>query len=194
MSKSDRLNCRAKDYMASYGCILKDMICGMCEADMDESISGNFIRQMLPHHRAAIEMSENFLKYTDNEKLACIAQNIIEEQSACIAKMRKILCCCGNVINCCKDLCEYECRVNCIIKSMIRDMNFAYADNSIECNFIREMIPHHRGAIMIAKAAMCHCLCDELKPLLESIISSGEKSIDEMKCTAECLNCKCMCV
>lgn len=32
MNKNDRLNCRTKDYMASFGCILKDMICGMCEA------------------------------------------------------------------------------------------------------------------------------------------------------------------
>ena len=194
MNKNDRLNCRTKDYMASFGCILKDMICGMCEADMDDSISGNFIRQMIPHHRAAIEMSENFLKYTDNEKLACIAQNIIADQTRGIENLRKALCCCSSVTNCCKDLCEYKCRMNCIMKSMFKDMNCAYVDNSIECNFIRQMIPLAQGGIMMAKAAMCYCICDELKPILESIISGQEKAIAEMKCVAECLNCRCMCM
>ncbi|MFR0902501.1 MAG: hypothetical protein ACLSFO_02075 [Anaerovoracaceae bacterium] len=47
---------------------------------------------------------------------------------------------------------------------------------------------------MMAKAAMCYCICDELKPILESIISGQEKAIAEMKCVAECLNCKCMCM
>ncbi|MCI8349450.1 MAG: DUF305 domain-containing protein [Firmicutes bacterium] len=192
MSKSIVLNCRVKGYMATYACILKDMICGMIEAECDDSISGNFIRQMIPHHVAAIEMSENLLKYTDNEKLACIAQNIIAEKTESIRDMRRALCCCCNSINSCRDLCEYKCRINCIIKEMFEEMKCAYIDNSIECNFIRTMIPHHKGAIRMAKTALCYCICDELKPILESIIDSQEKGIAEMECIAECLNCRCM--
>ena len=95
---------------------------------------------------------EDCLLYT-SEKLACIAQNIIAEQTESIRDMRRALCCCCNSINSCRDLCEYKCRINCIIKEMFEEMKCAYIDNSIECNFIRTMIPHHKGAIRMAK--MC---------------------------------------
>lgn len=39
---------------------------GVCLTD---SISGNFIMQMIPHHTAAIEMSANILKYTTDPQL-----------------------------------------------------------------------------------------------------------------------------
>jgi len=192
MSKNFSLNCRVKDYMASYACILKDMICGMCEAELDDSISGNFIRQMIPHHRAAIEMSENLLRYTDNEELACVAQNIIDEQTRGIENMRKALCCCKNATNCCTDLCEYQCRINRIMKNMFEEMNCAYVDNNIDCNFIRQMIPHHKAAVMMSKTALCYCICDELKKILDTIIRSQEEGIAEMECIANCLDCKCV--
>ena len=192
MSRNEKLNCRVKDYMASFGCILKDMICGMCETELDDSISGNFIRQMIPHHRAAIEMSENLLRFTDNEELAKIAQNIIAEQTRGIDNMRRALRCCKNMTNSCRDLCEAQCRINKVIKAMTKEMGCAYIDNSIECNFIRQMIPHHRAAIGMAKTVLCYCICDELKPILESIISSQEKGISEMECLADCMGCKCV--
>ena len=75
---------------------------------------------------------------------------------------------------------------------MFEEMKCAYIDNSIECNFIRTMIPHHKGAIRMAKTALCYLICDELNPILESIIDSQEKGIAEMECIAECLNCRCM--
>lgn len=41
------------------------MIQGMTDDELDESISHNFIVQMIPHHKAAIEMSQNLLQYTN---------------------------------------------------------------------------------------------------------------------------------
>lgn len=192
MNRNEQMNCRTKEYMQNACCILKEMLCGMCAAEMDDSISGNFIRQMIPHHRAAIEMSENLLKYTDNEDLARLAQNIVAEQTAGIDCLRKVQRCCRNVTNCCTDLCEYKCRVNRIIKTMMQDIDCAYIDNSIECNFIRQMLPQQRAGLMMAKTAMCYCICDELKPVLNSIINATEKAIGEMKCISDCLDCKCM--
>lgn len=53
------------------------MIQGMTEAELTGSISDNFIVQMIPHHRAAIEMSGNILKYTTSIPLQEIALGII---------------------------------------------------------------------------------------------------------------------
>ena len=49
-------------YLADYRNIVQNMIMEMTSAELDCSISHNFISQMIPHHKAAIEMSENILK------------------------------------------------------------------------------------------------------------------------------------
>lgn len=62
MEKSSRLSNVTKNYLSAFNCILDEMIQRMTEAEQSDSISHNFIVQMIPHHRAAIEMSENILK------------------------------------------------------------------------------------------------------------------------------------
>lgn len=53
------------------------MIQGMTSPELSCSISHNFIVQMIPHHRAAIEMSHNLLCYTTDIALQNIAVNTI---------------------------------------------------------------------------------------------------------------------
>ena len=53
------------------------MIQQMNSAQLSNSISYNFIVQMIPHHKAAIEMSCNLLQYTTLVPLQEIALNII---------------------------------------------------------------------------------------------------------------------
>ena len=73
-----------KAYLAQFYHILDEMITGMTNAELGESISLNFIHQMIPHHRAAIEMSRNILQYTTSPALEQIAENIITEQTKSI--------------------------------------------------------------------------------------------------------------
>ena len=63
-------------YLEQYHKILEDMICGMHDAELTDSISHNFIVQMIPHHKAAIEMSVSLLKYTTWIPLQTIAANM----------------------------------------------------------------------------------------------------------------------
>lgn len=191
MSKRTILDCDAKEYVNAYACILEKMICGMLGANLGESISANFIRQMIPHHRGAIEMAKNILCYTDNCKLQAIAKNIIEEQTRSIDNMQNALCCCVEVSNSCSDLCEFQCRMNTIMKNMFEEMNCAGVDNNTDCDFIREMIPHHMGAVKMSETALCYCICDELKPILEAIILSQERGIAQMEELSNCLGCCC---
>ena len=75
-------------YLEQYHKILEDMICGMHDAELTDSISHNFIVQMIPHHKAAIEMSVSLLKYTTWIPLQNIAENIIMEQRRGVANMK----------------------------------------------------------------------------------------------------------
>lgn len=84
------VGCPVKKYLKEYREILSRMIKEMSEAELNDSISHNFIIQMIPHHRAAIEMSENILRYTKNNELIEIAENIISEQTKSIENMQEI--------------------------------------------------------------------------------------------------------
>lgn len=169
------------EYLNAYACILKEMICCMTKAELTNSISHNFIVQMIPHHKAAIQMSRNVLKYTTDCDIECIASNIITEQTQSICDMEKALPCCCQKFNAQRDLCAYQKQVDKISQTMFHCMETAEACNSINCNFLREMIPHHEGAVAFAETTLQYCICPELKPILDSIIVSQKKGVCQMK-------------
>lgn len=170
-----------KKYLCRFYEILGEMILGMNSAELTDSISHNFIVQMIPHHRAAIAMSENLLPYTDFAPLRQIAQNIIEQQTKSIADMQRALPCCEQAVNTQQDLCEYARRYYRITQTMFSRMRHACADQNINEDFMREMIPHHEGAIQMSKNALRYPICPELKPILQAIITSQEVGVQQMQ-------------
>ncbi len=178
-----------KSYLCRYDAILDQMIRGMKGAELTDSISHNFIVQMIPHHRAAIEMSGNLLRYSDFAPLRRIAQNIVREQTQSIANMERALGTCERLRNTREDLCRYGRRFDSITEVMFSQMRNACADNNINGNFMREMIPHHQGAIRMSKNALQYPICPELDPILRAIISSQEKGVQEMEALLRQLYC-----
>lgn len=68
--------------------------------------------------------------------------------------------------------------------SMMNEMmvtNLGQQDASYDQRFIEMMIPHHEGAIMMAKDALEHANKPELITMAHDVISSQEKEIDQMK-------------
>ncbi len=171
----------AENYLRRYWEILDRMIRGMTGAEKTDSISHNFIVQMIPHHRAAIEMSENLLKFPVMEPLAGIARSIITEQTRSIENMQAALNCCARMCNTEEELCRYEKRFRQITETMFSQMSSACADGNISGDFMREMIPHHQGAIRMSKNALQYPICQELTPILRAIIISQEKGVREMQ-------------
>ncbi len=168
-------------YLERFEEILSRMIAGMTGAKLTDSISHNFIVQMIPHHRAAIEMSENLLLYTDFAPLRRIAENIVEEQTESIRNMEEVLETCARMENAPRALCCYGRQVCRITETMFSQMRDACADNNINADFIREMIPHHQGAIRMSKNALAYPVCPELDPILRAIITSQERGVREMR-------------
>ncbi len=189
MKRVCRLSNVTKNYLSDYHCILDEMIQKMTKAELDSSISHNFIVQMIPHHRAAIEMSENILKYTTNLSLQDIASNIVSEQTGSIENMEKILACCSRQKNNEQDLCLYQRKTDRIMQAMFSQMGDACSTNEINCNFMREMIPHHMGAVEMSQNALQYEICPELKQILAAIITSQERGILQMRNLLRCLGC-----
>ncbi len=187
------MNRRPQRSAARYVCrfyeILDEMVRGMYGAKLTDSISHNFIVQMIPHHRAAIQMSENLLKYTDFLPLQRIAENIIEEQTRSIENMEKALPRCERLVSTPNDLCEYHKAFCRITQVMISRMRNACRDDNINGDFMREMIPHHEGAIQMSKNALEYPICPELTPILQAIITSQEKGVQEMEALLRQLGC-----
>lgn len=191
-----RLNSVSRDYLSCFYDILDEMMKGMTSAELTDSISYNFIVQMIPHHRAAIQMSENILKYMELQPLCqrvcsnsnfCmvslqdIAEGIIDEQTRSIKNMQEIESDCRKCRNTDCDVCLYQRRVDWIMRKMFGSMGNACADNNVRADFIREMIPHHRGAIEMSKNTLKYNICSGLIPILEAIIASQQKGIDQMQ-------------
>ena len=189
MIESKEFSTVTKNYLSRYYEILDEMKQGMCEPALTESISHNFIVQMIPHHQAAIEMSNNLLQYTTFVPLQNIAAHIIASQTKSIADMRAALAQCSELPNTEQELCLYARRFEQITQTMFTDMGNATATNHLTCNFMREMIPHHRGAIQMAENTLRFPICPALVPILQSIITSQQEGVCKMERLLCSLNC-----
>lgn len=170
-----------KAYLCRYYEILDEMVQGMTQARLTESISGSFIVQMIPHHRAAIEMSRNLLQYTTCVPLQDIAANIISSQTKSIEALQRVDPQCALVQNQPQDVCLYQRKLQSILGTMFHEMREAPADNRLNADFIREMIPHHEGAVRMSENALRYPICPELVPILQAIIISQKAGICKME-------------
>lgn len=63
---------------------------------------------------------------------------------------------------------------------MHREMDIRYT-NDVDRDFVRGMIPHHRGAIAMAKVALEHSKDPEIRRLAEEIIRAQDTEIGQME-------------
>lgn len=181
MNQQCRFSNVTTNYLNIFQAILDEMILGMTSASLTDSISHNFIVQMIPHHRAAIEMSRNLLRFTTNIPLQDIATRIITEQTKSIQDMLRIAAGCSQLKNSPQDLYLYQHRMRQIMKNMFADMRNAPASNDINISFIYEMVPHHKGAIAMSETTLDYPICPELVPILQAIIRSQKMGVEQME-------------
>lgn len=189
MTNACPLSNNTSDYVEKFQCTLKEMMDQMSSAAAAESISAGFIRQMISHHRAAIAMAGNLLRFTTNIALQNFALNIISSQEKSIENMSAICGRCQSFVNYPREAYFYKRGNDPIVSNMFHEMQSACTDNNIDTNFLREMIPHHKGAVLMSEHALRFRLCPELVRLLDGIIQSqkeGLRQLQQMLSQSEC--------
>ena len=67
---------------------MRDMMVGMHENMPTGDTDNDFVRMMLPHHQAAVDMAKAELQYGNDPELKTLAQNIVNAQDKEIAMMK----------------------------------------------------------------------------------------------------------
>lgn len=175
------LSHNTQTYLQNYHLDLNHMISAMTTVQLYDSISHNFIVEMIPHHMMAIHMCKNLLQYTTCIELQNMAHDIINEQRESIWKMQKCLEQCSEKKNCELELGRYQQHFTQVSTTMFYQMEQACEGNSIDFNFCREMIPHHMGALEMCDNVLEFPICEKLQPIIDSIIVMQTKGIKELK-------------
>lgn len=161
----------SKNYLCCFYQTLDTMIQAMTTAGLNQSISHNFAVQMIPHCRAAIQMSNNVLRYVENPAVRQTAQRLAEEQTQVIDQIGAALPACGQLTNAQMDLRLYQRRIDLICREMFADMGSAPESNRLGVVFARQLLPHCQGAVRMAENALKYDVSTELVPILRSIVS-----------------------
>ena len=172
---------RANRYLYRYDEIVKQMAEKMLSQNVTNSVTINFMECMIPHHQAAIEMSENLLLYTRYQPLQEIAQNIIKMQIEGILEMEEICKTTYGFPNTPQVVDNYRQKYLEITKNMIEKMKNAPRCVNINLNFVNEMIPHHEGAIAMCENLLSYRIDPRLKLVADSIIKEQSEGIKQLK-------------
>ena len=176
------LSPKEQAYYDNYQSILQVMKKAMDNAPKTGDPTLDFLYEMIPHHEAAVSMAENIAKYGSNERVKQLALTIIKEQLKGIGEMETLL----NKLkkNPQIDVTKEQAYLkgyNEAYKQMIAAMQNAKPTGNIDRDFLKEMIPHHEGAVAMARNILNYTDNAELKAIAERIVASQQKQIAEMK-------------
>ena len=146
------------------------------------NVDKHFIEQMIPHHEDAIDMANLAKEKSVNKDILTLSDNIMASQSSEIELMKTWY----------KNWFGYDVPedTSMSVKSgmmhegvMEDDTDFDVLKNSVDFDkaFIKEMIPHHQMAVVMAKMLEQASTRPEMKKLAQDIITAQTKEIEMMK-------------
>jgi uncharacterized protein (DUF305 family) len=143
-----------------------------------ERTDGAFIAEMVPHHEAAIEMAETAQTKAEHPEIKQLASEINATQSEEISQLeeahRRLFDAeLGSVVHGTLGLSDEE-------SGMAHDAAALEDASPFDQEFIDMMIPHHQGAIRMARIELERGQDAELKELATAIIEAQSAEIEEM--------------
>lgn len=155
---------------------------GPADADYDL----RFIDGMILHHQGAVVMAEEALEKSTRPELKKLATEIIAAQKQEIAQMQAWRT--SWYANAPATPMGYSSSMGHMMameqgqmNSMMMSGDLGTADAQFDLRFINAMIPHHEGALVMAKDALAKSSRPEIKQLAQAILSSQAGEISQMQ-------------
>jgi uncharacterized protein (DUF305 family) len=145
------------------------------------SVKGNgvdraFAEQMVFHHRLAVQMAELARVRATSAEIRELAQNIIVTQNREISQMNRVMTQLDRAGVTAGDLGVPE-----HMRGTDTDLAELRTANPFDRAFIDEMVPHHEGAITVARAELTRGENPTLRRLASAIIAAQQREIEEMR-------------
>jgi uncharacterized protein (DUF305 family) len=161
-----------------------DMSMDLGPADADYDL--RFIDSMIPHRQGAVNMAQEVLEKSKRPEMKKLAQDIIAAQDKEIQQMKQWR---KTWYPKASDTpMAWHASMNHMMamsedmkKSMMMSMNLGKADPDFDLRFINAMIPHHEGALVMAKDVLSKSKRPEMKKLAQDILTSQQQEIEQMK-------------
>lgn len=168
---------------------LNDIAMDRMMADMAIAPSGDidrdFVAMMVPHHQGAIDMAQAELRYGRNQQLLRISQEIVVTQLQEIAAMRAAI---GDGLR------PGATAPNPTEKLFLNDNDIAMArmmdemavkpSGNVDHDFVAMMVPHHQGAIDMARTELRYGHNASLRRICQEIIVDQGQEIVLMRLAA----------
>ncbi|CAA9522638.1 MAG: hypothetical protein AVDCRST_MAG67-3814 [uncultured Solirubrobacteraceae bacterium] len=156
--------------------------CGDDETSSSKSGGGGngvdraFVADMIPHHESAIEMAKIAQQRGESAFVKELADDISSSQSEEIATMRRE----DEALDA-AGVKRGSLGVPDHMKGMDHDAAKLKSADPFDAAFIKMMIPHHEGAVEMAKVELAKGEDRELKALAQDIIDAQRREISEMR-------------
>jgi uncharacterized protein (DUF305 family) len=155
---------------------------GPADADFDL----RFVDAMIPHHQGAVEMAQEVLSKSQRPEMKKLAQDIIAAQNREIEQMKQWRKAWYPKAD--SKPMAWHAQMNHMmamspeqIQAMMMKGDLGAADAEFDLRFLNAMIPHHEGALVMAKDVLSKSKRPETKKLAQEILTSQQKEIDQMK-------------
>jgi uncharacterized protein (DUF305 family) len=152
----------------------------------DDSLDLRFIDGMTPHHQGALVMAKEVLQKSQRPELRKFANQILADQQKEISQMQKWRKTWYPKAG--SELMGWHAEGNHMmpmtaaqIAAMRMDRPLGKADKEFDLRFLDAMIPHHAGAVQMAKELQQKSKRPEMVQLAKAIITSQQSEIDKMK-------------
>lgn len=166
-----------KDYTESMTKMHEEMMVGMAYNDPDTA----FAQGMLGHHIGAVDMAEIELKYGTDDEMRKLAQEIIDAQQPEIEQMKAWLASHPDTAESTADTQAMQQAYADGMDAMHGDMMLGIADPVPDMAFARGMLPHHIGAVDMAKIQLKYGKDEEMRQLAQEIIDAQQPEIEQMQ-------------
>ncbi|MGI8749153.1 MAG: DUF305 domain-containing protein [Thermoleophilaceae bacterium] len=155
--------------------------CGSSDSSKSDSASGNptdraFVAEMVPHHRAGVEMADVATEEGTSRFVKTLAQSISSTQKAEIGQMERI-----DRRLAKGDVAKGKLGMSHAMKGMNMDAQALRGAKPFDARFISMMVPHHESAVEMAKIELDKGENPDLKKLARSIIATQKREVSQMR-------------